>query len=87
MASPVRRRFGTVPPEHDAKLGQKQKLLLRLLRKRKAKRPDGVDRAMLRSHFIQELTAERAREGKEPLAPDAAAAAFRQVLFRLKGRR
>jgi hypothetical protein len=71
LASPARRRFGQAPADPDAKLGSRQKLLLRLLEKLNAKHPAGVERTMLRSHFILELNTERERKGLPalPAAP------------------
>jgi AAA domain len=84
LASPIRKTFGPLPEEPEAKLGKRQKLLLRLFHKLLARHPGGVDRATLRSHFVADLNDQRQREGKNELSPDSAAAIFRQTLSRLK---
>jgi hypothetical protein len=66
--------------------GERQRILLRELRKLAAKHPEGVDRSMLRSHFLCELNSERQRDGQEPLKAKAGASLFRQVLMRLRDR-
>jgi hypothetical protein len=86
LASPVRKRFGQAPADPDAKLGSRQKLMLRLLEKLVAKHPSGVERATLRSHFILELNAERERKGQPALAAERARCAFRQTLSKLQDR-
>jgi hypothetical protein len=86
LASPVRKRFGLPAGDQQPKLGARQKLLLRLLNKLFGRHPEGVERATLRSHFVLELSAERERDGKPALQPEAANTAFRQTLAALQAR-
>jgi AAA domain len=83
LASPVLRRFGQAT-EQEPRLGGRQKLMMRLLRKLADRHPQGVERSVLRSAFILELNAERKKDGRDDLDPKTAAAIFRQVLARLR---
>jgi hypothetical protein len=47
--------------------GSNQRIFFKQLSKLAAKHPDGVERTMLRSHFILEMNAERQRDGDAPL--------------------
>jgi hypothetical protein len=64
--------------------GERQRMLSRAFRKLAAKHSEGVDRAMLRSHFLCELNTERQRDGQSPLSANAGSSLFRQVLSRLR---
>jgi hypothetical protein len=66
--------------------GERQRIFVRQLLKLADKHPDGVDRSILRSHFLCELNAERQRDGHDALSAKAGASAFRQVLFDLRDR-
>jgi AAA domain len=68
--------------------GERQRIFCRQLMKLAQKHPDGVERSLLRSHFLCELNAERQRDGQEPLSAKVGASTFRQVLiFCVIGRR
>jgi AAA domain len=82
LASPVRRRFDAKPDKGEPRLGDRQTLFMRILRNLADKQPDGVERAVLKSHFVLELNAGRA----EPLKPDGAGSIFRQALASLRKR-
>jgi AAA domain len=64
--------------------GVRQSIFVRQLCKLASKYHEGVDRDMLRSHFVLELNRERERDHQEPLNPKLGASAFRQVLFDLR---
>jgi hypothetical protein len=85
LASPARKRFGPPDPKPDAKLGGRQKLMRRLLRKL-CDRHGSVDLATLRSHFVLEANAERKHSGKPDFSPDHARTSFNQTLASLRER-
>ena len=66
--------------------GERQRIFCRQLMKLAQKHPDGVERSMLRSHFLCELNAERQRDGQEQLSAKVGASTFRQVLLHLRDR-
>ena len=84
LASPVRKRFGQAADTAPAPLGKRQKLMLRLLRKLSDKHPNGVELALLRSHFLMEANAERKQDGKPEFSPDHARVTFNQTLGSLR---
>jgi AAA domain len=66
--------------------GERQRIFVSQLNKLAAKHPSGVERSLLRSHFLCELNAERQRDGQEPLNAKIGASTFRQVLLHLRDR-
>ena len=66
--------------------GERQRIFVRQLRKLAHRHPDGIDRSVLRSHFIDQINAERQRDGQDRLSPRMGASTFRQVLFGLRER-
>lgn len=85
MASPVRKRFDgkSRNDEPGPRLGKRQKLMMTLLHRLADRHPDGVDRAMLRSHFIQAIAADRTLAGQGSMTAKRAGAAFRQTFIKL----
>jgi hypothetical protein len=86
LSSPVRKRFGQQPGEQATRLGKRQTLMLRLLKRLAAKHPAGVEIATLRSAFILEANTERRQAGKEPFSADHARTTFNQTLASLRER-
>jgi hypothetical protein len=66
--------------------GKRQRIFVRQLRKLAHRHPDGVERSMLRLHFLDELNTKRQRDGQEPLSPKVGASTFRQVIMGLRDR-
>jgi AAA domain/DnaB-like helicase N terminal domain len=89
LTSDVRVRYGAKKRKEkspDAGLGSRQKILMHCLRRLANRNPEGVERAMVRSHYILEMNTERRQAGKKELAGKEAAANFRQTLMYLKDR-
>jgi hypothetical protein len=87
LSSPARKRFGQQDESKATPLGSRQKLLKRELEKLAAKHPNGVDRSALKSAFILEFDADRARAGQPRLSPEDNTAAFRKALASFRARK
>ena len=66
--------------------GSNQRIFMTQLNKLFARHPDGVERPLLRSHFILEMNAERQRNGEEQLDEKESAKVFRNTLAGLRDR-
>jgi hypothetical protein len=84
LQSRARERGGSRAPE--AGMGANQKLLLDQLRKLGRHYPEGVEEALLKSHFLSEFAARRAAKGDPPLNPQQNAAKFAHTLRSLHNR-
>jgi hypothetical protein len=66
--------------------GSNQRIFCQQLGKLFARHPNGVDRSLLRSHFILEMNSERQRDGQQPLDDKESAKVFRNTLAGLRDR-
>ena len=67
--------------------GSNQRIFMTQLNKLFARHPDGVERSLLRSHFILEMNAERQRDSQEQLDEKESAKVFRNTLHSLRDRK